>query len=73
MQPGGIVMQQQPATVEVEIEGRKYRGWYSVEKGMVMVSTANYGRKTRQVGGSPPEVLARTMLIELVNEAKRIH
>jgi hypothetical protein len=56
-------------TVSIEREGNKYTGEYSVSKGMLTVTAAN-GSKTTQLGGSPPEVLARTMLGELFQEGK---
>lgn len=46
-------------------DGRVVQGWYRVHDGMVTVSTA-FGRQTTQIGGSPPEVLARRLLRKLV-------
>jgi hypothetical protein len=48
-------------------DGHVVRGWYSIHDGMVTVSTG-FGRKSAQIGGSPPDVLARTLLRELAAE-----
>ena len=39
------------------------------KRGLVTVTTP-YGARTTQVGGSPPEIAARTMLRELVKAEK---
>ena len=56
--------------VSIEIEGRTYTGRYVVSgQGSgrtVTVSTPLYGSKTTQVGGSPPETIARMLLRELI-------
>jgi hypothetical protein len=41
-----------------------------VDQGMVTV-TYSKGRKSTQVGGSPPEALARIMLREMIQEGKK--
>ncbi|MNG13164.1 hypothetical protein D3C84_968250 [compost metagenome] len=56
--------------VEVDFEGKTYSINYSVEKGLITVSTKLLS-KTTQVGGSPPEALARIMAGELLGEAKQ--
>lgn len=39
--------------IEIKVPGRKVRGTYYIEKGIVTV-TSLYGEKSSQVGGSPP-------------------
>ncbi len=56
--------------VAVTIDGRRYAGSYYIERGMVTVETFDYGRKTTQVGGSPPATIAQKLLRELVSERK---
>jgi hypothetical protein len=53
--------------VEVQIDGKTYSGTYEVVSGVVTVSTP-YGRKSTQVGSSPPRVVARSLLRDLVRE-----
>jgi hypothetical protein len=55
--------------VSIEYKGKTYNATYTVEKGIITVSTL-YGKKATQVGGSPPESLARIMIRELVDEGK---
>ena len=55
--------------VEVEVDGKLYRGRYQVDRGIIAVSMMDGRRKATQVGGSPPEVLARILLCELVRDA----
>lgn len=53
--------------IRVEINGVTHSGSYTVASGIV---TATYGvyQKATQVGGSPAQVIARTLLRELVRE-----
>lgn len=46
-----------------------YVAEYTVKNGMITV-TAAHGHKTTQVGGSPPEALAKMLLRELIREGK---
>jgi hypothetical protein len=55
--------------VVIEIDGKEYDGSYEVTGGVVTVRTA-YGSNSTQIGGSPPEVLAKKLLGELVREEK---
>ena len=52
--------------IEIEVNGEKYAATFEVSRGIV---TVNYdGRKnSTQVGGSPPESIARILLSELIN------
>ncbi len=50
--------------ISVEVGGRRLSGHFMVEKGMITV-TYNGQQKTTQVGGMPPEALARQLLREL--------
>ncbi len=56
----------------VEVDGTRFGGHDVVDKGSITVSTALHGSKTTQVGASPPEVLARMLLRELVAEAWQV-
>ena len=59
----------EPNRIEIEYKGRKYVGrWRSASGRLIEVSSA-YGSKTTQIGSTPGEILARTMLRELVQEA----
>lgn len=53
--------------IEIKVHGRKVRGIYYIEKGIVTV-TSLYGEKSRQVGGSSPESIARLLLRNLYDE-----
>jgi hypothetical protein len=55
--------------VECELDGKTYRGTYEVSRGLLTVSWA-YGSKSAAPGAAP-NVLARIMLRELVQDAKR--
>ena len=55
--------------VRVVVDGRIYTGQMKTKRGLVTVTTP-YGARTTQVGGSPPEIAARTMLRELVKAEK---
>jgi hypothetical protein len=52
------------ADVEIAIT---VKGTYEVKDGMI-TTTSGKSKKTTQVGGSPPEVLARIMLREMVQD-----
>ena len=56
--------------VEVQIDGKTYSGTYEVVSGGVVTVSTQYGRKSTQVGSSPPGVVARNLLRELVREEK---
>jgi hypothetical protein len=60
-------MRQNTETIEIEMNGRKYRGSYYVEKGIVTVFT-ECERKSADIAGSTPQGLARLMLREMVRE-----
>jgi len=51
--------------VTVTIGGIEYRGTYYVQSSMVHVRSP-LGNKSTQVGGSPPETIAKLLLSELV-------
>src|SRR3954464_15351875 len=53
--------------VTVEYEGASYAGSYMTSDGMVHVSW-NTGLKSAQIGATPPVVLAKAMMRELVQE-----
>ncbi len=60
---------QNRGTVTVAHEGKSYTASWHVEKGVITVSTAS-GRKSTQLGDSPPESLARMMLREAINAGR---
>ena len=55
--------------VSIEFGGRILNGSYGKYRGMLTVKWA-HGTKTTKLGRSPPRVLARTMLRELVTKEK---
>ncbi len=57
-------------TIDLEFEGKTYRVWYSVEKGMINVG-CDFDSKWASLGALPPEVLARMIGLELLTDAKR--
>jgi hypothetical protein len=52
-------------SVTVTIDGVAYHGSYFVQRSMIYVRSP-LGAKATQVGGSPPEVIAKLLLLELV-------
>jgi hypothetical protein len=55
--------------ITIEMNGVTYGGWFETSRGLVTVHTL-YGSKSTQTGNTPPEVLAKMMLRELVEEEK---
>ena len=51
-------------TIEIEVDGQKYRGHYIFENGKVTVWTK--GHKVRQLGDTAPHDLAQQLLFEIV-------
>ena len=51
--------------VEIEVDGVVHVGQYWQHNGMITVSNGEQ-QKTTQVGGSPPGVLAKMLLREIV-------
>jgi hypothetical protein len=56
--------------IEIEYDGKKYSGWYVVERGGICVSAPTYGEKFAVLHASRPEWLADVMLRELLDDAK---
>lgn len=56
-------------TVTTEIDGKAHRGTYWVAGKILTVSTGS-GGKSRQLGSTPVEVLAKQLLQELAKEGK---
>jgi hypothetical protein len=52
------------------IQGKMYQGQFTVTREGVTV-TSEYGKKTIQVGRTPPKVLARMILSEIVSDDLR--
>ncbi len=49
----------------IKREGKTHNAFYYVLQGIITVVSA-WGDKSTQVGGSPPEVIARFLLRELI-------
>ena len=60
----------QEREIELEIDGKRHTGWWSVA-GKARLVTVGYGgrSKTTHAGGHTPEQMARVLLRELVAEA----
>jgi hypothetical protein len=56
--------------IEIEFKGRRYSGSFTTSIGMIHVISL-HGRKSAQLDGAPPASLARTILMEIVNEAHK--
>ena len=52
--------------VTVERDGKQYSAAYTIEKGLITVRTV-YARKSTQLGSTPPEVLAKQLLGEMID------
>jgi len=52
----------QREAVEVDYKGRRFEGSFTTSSGMVHVISLS-GRKSTQLTGAPPAVLARTLLL----------
>jgi len=48
--------------------GRRHAGEWTVAGRLLTVALPGYGRKTTQLGASPPATLARIMLRELADD-----
>ena len=55
--------------VSVKVDGKTYRGRFWVAGKILVVSTMK-GGKSKQVGATPAESLAKKLLLELVTEGK---
>ncbi|WP_330481921.1 hypothetical protein [Tumidithrix elongata] len=53
--------------VSIEINGQIYNGSYTVVSDIITVSY-KMEKETTQVGGTPPDILARVLLSELVHK-----
>jgi hypothetical protein len=56
--------------IVIQVDGEEYDGTYEVTGGVVTVRTAYGSQSTQVVGDTPPEVLAKMLLGELVREGK---
>ena len=54
--------------VEADFKGRRFEGSLTTSSGMVNVISLS-GRKSAQLTGAPPEVQARTLLLEIISDA----
>ena len=57
--------------VEIQSNGRVFTGSYTVSPGMVHVISL-YGRKSTQIGGMIPQLLASTLFKEIIQEADAV-
>ena len=53
------------ATISVTIEGTTYPAMYELKRGIVTVRT-DIGTRSASMGNSPPDVVARMLLRELI-------
>lgn len=53
--------------IKIQHNDKEYQGRYAIERGVITVTAAGYGRKSTQLGSSSPESLARLLLGELIN------
>ena len=61
--------------IEITFDGRAYSGKFDLDakpwRLVLTVSTVNYGSRTTEVGETPPHILAKMILRDLVE--KRLH
>jgi hypothetical protein len=55
--------------IDVEFEGKKHSAVYTIDSDIVTI-TSGYGSKSTQSGGSPVEIIARMLFIEILVEAR---
>jgi hypothetical protein len=56
--------------VQIQFEGQPITGWWRIEDDSMVAVWTPRARRATQIGGSPPEALARLMLHELAKEGK---
>jgi hypothetical protein len=65
-----VKRQPEASPVSVEIKGTIYTGYYRLDRQSITVRGHGVvGSKTSQIGGSPPETIARMLLLELITES----
>jgi hypothetical protein len=52
--------------VQLEFDGRRYAGTYTVDGPMINVETLLLGSRRAPLADQPPEIAARVLLLELV-------
>ena len=52
-------------TISIDVDDETHTAAYELEQGIVTVITSN-GRKSAKTGASPPEIVARMLLRELI-------
>ena len=57
--------------VTLERDGTTYAAVYGIVDGLITVTSKEFGRKSVQVAGRPPEGLARSLLDEMVADHQR--
>ena len=57
--------------VTLERDGTTYAAVYGIVDGLITVTSKEFGRKSVQVAGRPPEELARSLLDEMVADHQR--
>ena len=60
-----------PRDVSIELNGRQIRGSYFLHGRMMITVSHGDEQKTTQLGGLPPETLAKILLRELATARKR--
>ena len=58
--------------VWINLRGRVHEASYVIDGPMLTVESVLFGVKRRPLGDQPPEVLARLMLAEMVDEHERL-
>ena len=54
-------------SVQIEVDGRRYEGTYTVDGTVVTVDTLLLGMRRAALGDRTPEIAARVALLELVH------
>jgi hypothetical protein len=57
--------------VQIEVDGGRYEGTYTIDGPAVTVDTLLFGVKRALIGDRSPEIAARVALLELVHENVR--
>ena len=62
--------QGEPTPVSIEHEGETYHGTYTIEKGLITVSSSGLKPTTTHVGNRPVDWLTEMLLAEMVHQSK---
>lgn len=58
-------------SVQIELDGRRYEGTYTVDGPVVIVDTLLLGSRSRRLSDDAPEIVAKQLLLELVHLSER--